>query len=964
MSEKTMTRRSFVGASALIGAGAALGASLGSANLVETAGAADDSTSGTKRVKTLCRACVARCAVIATVENGRVTKLEGNTEDGTTHGGLCAKGLSGIQALYNPNRNKYPMRRVGERGGNEWERITWEEAISEIAEKLWESKKQYGPESIFMSTGGGGNPQFWSVNRFAAAIQSPNTFEPGCAQCYLPRMVSYKLMYGGDFMTGNCSMADSNCFEMYNPEHYPDAVVIWAAQPAADTPPGGGNAMASVRAAGTKTVVVDPRFTADAARADVWLPIRSGTDVAMMLCWTKHIIEKEGWDKDFVLKWTNLPYLVDPDTGIPVRAVDLGLVSKAENDAQMAATAQDTLTGHTTAKDNSNPAMGYCGIPYFVIWDKKTNGPVAVPYPKSKKEISEFWDKKVDAELFNDEGYTIKGKKGYKTCFQLTKERADEWDFDKTAEVTWCDAEDIEKAIDIYIEAETANMVGGVATDQYPQSGQSSAGYALLALLKGDVEKPGAVLQRFPKPNMADELGGMYGLVSADMESKRLGFSEHRGIGQWAMSVIPYVFDAIETGKPYKPRIWLERSGNKLQNLAQTERVYSALPNLDLIVHMYMYPTSFTIEAADYVLPILEWLESNQPIQILNKVFARQEATHLFETRNEAMIWSDLTKKMAELGDKDCYEAIYDTKGMVAAAGGIPMPLTDADERNAHVSGLGMTWNEFIEKAPFEFCSWDEWHTYYYYLQKDECGYLTGFGTASGKCEPYSEGYITLGLSGSPWAMHPEVFVDNPIKNPNADNSLVKKGYDPLPYYYEPDESPLDEEMAANYPLVMSNGRLPMYHHGTLRNVPYLREIYPVPEIWVYPDDADKYGVKDGEWATVSSLRASISARVRVTKGMRPGEVYMERFWLPEFLEQEGKRDQSWRAVTVNRLSKQTGTLGDVNGTYTLRAYQVSIAPGSKPDGIWTEPEDFKPWMPEYTDEWAPTEVIQTCVTA
>ncbi len=141
MDQAVMSRRGFTKLAALTGAGAALGATLGSGNLVQTA-EAKTSTEGTVKVKTLCRACVARCAVIATVENGRVVKLEGNTEDGTTHGGLCAKGLAGIQALYNPNRNKYPMRRVGERGGNQWERISWEEAIDEIATKLWEAKQQ------------------------------------------------------------------------------------------------------------------------------------------------------------------------------------------------------------------------------------------------------------------------------------------------------------------------------------------------------------------------------------------------------------------------------------------------------------------------------------------------------------------------------------------------------------------------------------------------------------------------------------------------------------------------------------------------------------------------------------------------------------------------------------------------------------------------------------------------------
>ncbi|MGN0078216.1 MAG: molybdopterin dinucleotide binding domain-containing protein, partial [Coriobacteriales bacterium] len=309
----------------------------------------------------------------------------------------------------------------------------------------------------------------------------------------------------------------------------------------------------------------------------------------------------------------------------------------------------------------------------------------------------------------------------------------------------------------------------------------------------------------------------------------------------------------------------------------------------------------------------------------------------------------------------------------IAGAGQFPLPKTDAEERDWHVKGLGMTWEEYCEKAPYEFCSWEDWHTYYYYKQKDQCGYLTGFGTASGKCEPYAEGYITLGLSASPWACHPQIFAKNPVKNPNAENSWTKYGYDPLPYYREPDETPLEgaDGYNAEFPLVMSNGRLPMYHHGTLRNVPYLREIYPVPELWVYPDDAEKYGVKDGEWAKITSQRTvpatgenvSISGKVRVTKGVRPGEVYMERFWLPEFLDQEGRRDQSWRAVTVNRLSNSRGTLSDVNGTYTLRAYQVKIEPGTAPEGIWQEPEDFQPWMPDVSGaEWDPTDVIQTAV--
>ena len=94
-----------------------------------------------------------------------------------------------------------------------------------------------------------------------------------------------------------------------------------------------------------------------------------------------------------------------------------------------------------------------------------------------------------------------------------------------------------------------------------------------------------------------------------------------------------------------------------------------------------------------------------------------------------------------------------------------------------------------------------------------------GFGTPSKKLELYGEVFIELGRTGKPYALD---------KVPP-----VKKDYDPLPYYLPPSE--FTEETRKDYPITLTNGRLPMYHHGTLRNIPYLREIYPVPEIWLNP---------------------------------------------------------------------------------------------------------------------------------
>lgn len=86
-------------------------------------------------------------------------------------GALCAKALSGVSALYHPNRNKYPLLRVGKRGENKWRRISWNEAIDIIAKKMETVRHEYGAEAVLVTTGGGGNPAFRGIPRFATPLE-------------------------------------------------------------------------------------------------------------------------------------------------------------------------------------------------------------------------------------------------------------------------------------------------------------------------------------------------------------------------------------------------------------------------------------------------------------------------------------------------------------------------------------------------------------------------------------------------------------------------------------------------------------------------------------------------------------------------------------------------------------------------------------------------------------------------
>lgn len=841
----------------------------------------------TRIVKTCCRACIANCGVLATVRNGRVVKLQGNPEDPMSKGRMCAKGLSGIQALYHPNRNKYPLIRAGERGENKWRRASWDEALEYIAKGLMKVREQYGAEAVACSTGGGGNPEIWSIARFCNIFGTPNWFEPGCAQCYLPRVLAYTMMYGGV----DPSIADSNALELYFPDETPiKTLVLWGTAPSYSCPASGGGMVSDLRAKGVKTVVVDPRMTPDAAKSDVWLPIRPGSDVALMLAWIRYILEHKLFDRDFVRKWTNLPYLVDVESKMLLRA--------------------------EKSQDPDEPDT-------FVVWDQKTAGPRPLPYP---------WDDALDPAL---EGtFTVDGRR-CKTGFQLLWERVQAYTLEKAAELCWLDAERIERAIRLFTDNSPSGLAIGVATDQGANSVQAAMAAATIDLLMGNVERPGALLQRFrtsglfDMPNYPVPIAAR--MLPEEQLKKRLGANEHKGLHIWFAGHPSSIRDAMITGKPYPVKAWIDRSGNKLGAVADSQSWLPAIENMDLIVHMYTTPTSFSAYA-DVLLPAEEWLETDMMVETCNKLFARQAATHLWETMDETLFWSRLAKKCAELGHERCRLA-FDPEFM-----GKDLAYWDSmDEFFTHfTSRIGLTWKQFKEKAPFEYLPRDQWRSYYVYRQNDpKTGKPGGFATPSKKLELYLESMITLSRTGKPFSLY---------ELPPA-----SRDYDPLPYYFEPHESPIaSTELAKEYPLVLTSGRVPFYHHGTLRNIPWLREIYPAPELWIHPTAAGQCGVADGDWVWVASQRGRTQAIARVTEGINPGTVCMERFWNPEKL---NTPTHGWREMNVNMLTKADAPFNDVVGTYTLRGFLVKVTKAEgPPEGVWLKPEDFKPWLPQPTE--------------
>lgn len=251
---------------------------------------ADISTEEDKVIRTNCRACHGGCGVLVHMKDGAIDKIEGDPDFPTNHGTICSKGLAFKQLVYHPDRLKYPLKRAGEKGEGKWERIGWEEAFDTIAHKLYHYKAEFGAESIVL--GQGTSREFESfLSRFANLLGTPNVMGAGY-MCYLSRVVAALSVCGK--------------LPIVDYEGNPQCVIVWGNNVVwnnADEYT--GENLMRVLSQGSKLIVVDPRLTYLAGRADVWLQLRPGTDTALMLGMANAIIEEELYDKEFVEKYVH-----------------------------------------------------------------------------------------------------------------------------------------------------------------------------------------------------------------------------------------------------------------------------------------------------------------------------------------------------------------------------------------------------------------------------------------------------------------------------------------------------------------------------------------------------------------------------------------------------------------------------------------------------------------------------------
>lgn len=294
MTNRKITRRGFLKGSAVGVGGLALGFPA-----VQTFGSILGSlnrrlpwyrTGEIKTTYNYCDICPWRCGIVVQSVNGRVYKIDGNPKDPKSRGMLCARGQAGVSYLYDPDRLKQPMIRVGARGEGKFKTASWDEALNYSAEKMLKIRDQYGPEAVafFGHTSG----DFWFTDYLSQAWGSPNSAKPSVSLCTSPREEAALITFGRSI--GNHEPVDWDAAK---------CIVLIGTHIGEDARNTMMQDFANAHARGAKIIAIDPRYSSAAMKADYWLPIKPGTDTALLLAWMNVLIAEKLYDADFLTKW-------------------------------------------------------------------------------------------------------------------------------------------------------------------------------------------------------------------------------------------------------------------------------------------------------------------------------------------------------------------------------------------------------------------------------------------------------------------------------------------------------------------------------------------------------------------------------------------------------------------------------------------------------------------------------------
>jgi len=516
----------------------------------------------TEQAPGFCALCVSRCGAIATVEDGRFTRLEADPAHPTGQA-LCIKGKVAPELVYHADRLTHPMKRTNPKGDPDpgWQRISWDEALQMIAERLTRLAEQHGPETVVFTNASPSTSALcdsidWLL-RLRKVYGSPNQAY-SMELCGWGRHLANLYSYGVG-LPAACmpDLENTGC------------ILLWGYNPTVSRI---AHATAAVAAhsRGARLIVVDPRHVGLARRANEWLRVRPGTDGALALGLIHVMIERGWYDEAFLREWTNGPLMVRADTGRLLRWSDV-------------------------AGDGSDETL--------VAWD--ANAARTVAYEPGTGRYAA-----ATARLALFGRFEVETRAGPLTCrpvFQLMAELCARYVPAEVERLTGVPAAQITRTAEMLWSARPVSYMAWSGLEQQSNATQVARAIGLLYALTGNFDAKGGNVQ-FPAVPTNKILGDEF--LSAEQRMRTLGRVDRPlGPARYDHITSADVYRAILDHEPYAVRGMVSFGSNLLVAHADGARGREALRRLEFHVHAdhFLNPTA---ELADIVLPTTTPFES------------------------------------------------------------------------------------------------------------------------------------------------------------------------------------------------------------------------------------------------------------------------------------------------------------------------------------------------------------------
>ena len=621
-------------------------------------------TSRTQRIQGYCGLCIARCGTVATVEEGRFTRLDPDPSHPTGQA-ICAKGRAAPELVSHPERLTHPLRRTRPKGdpNPRWERISWDEALNLTAAAMRRIAKQYGPQAVAFTvsspstTAIGDSTGF--IQRLANAFGTPNA-RITLDLCGWGRAFATRYTYGVGSVGASAGGAMPDIANS-------GVLILWGYNPSF-TRLTHATAVVAALKRGMRLIVVDPRHVGLAGKADVWLRVRPGTDGALALGLANLMIERGWYDRDFIRDWSNGPHLVRADTGRLLTERDLD----PNGDA-----------GRVFAWDSAAARL--------------------VPYDTT---AGRYYSDTIDLALRGE--YRVATLEGEVVChpaFELYARLCRRYPPKTVEAICWIPRAQVEEAARLIWDARPVSYYAWSGHEHHANVTQTARAMSLLYALTGSFDQPGGNVLFTPPP--AAPIDGQE-LPAARSMAPAVGLAERPlGPARWGYVGTRDLYQAILEGTPYPVRAVIGFGANVLLAHAGGRHGLAALKALEFYAHadLFMNPTA---ELADVVLPVAAAFE-REGMKIGFEI--SQEAQSLIQLRSAVVpppgearpdtdIVFDLARRLglaAQFWNGDI-EAAYrhqlaptgvTLEQLRAAPGGVRVPLQTRHAKHAEPDANG-----------------------------------------------------------------------------------------------------------------------------------------------------------------------------------------------------------------------------------------------------------------------------------